>query len=114
MAASLMRAVPHAIEQDSTLIAVIEMSQSRWLVAATVRAFSDSLSRSSMYNESALLKVLHRSANEAGRSWACDRACGQLVGLDATTMSNHWLRARDVEASLSIRRRRGVARASTR
>ena len=36
-----------ALEQDSTIIAVIEMSQAKWLVAG-VRASSASLSRGSL------------------------------------------------------------------
>ena len=37
-----------ALEQDSTIIAVIEMSQANWLVAGVVPASSASLSRGSL------------------------------------------------------------------
>ena len=37
-----------ALEQDSTIIAVIEMSQTKWLVAALVPGVEANLLRSSM------------------------------------------------------------------
>ena len=87
------------IEQDSTLIAVIEMSQSRWLVAAAVPGIERQPLKKLDADETALLKVLHRWANEAGRA---GHAIKRIVvayeaGRDGFWLAR-WLRARDVEA----------------
>jgi transposase len=87
------------IEQDSTLIAVIEMSQSKWLVAAVVPGIERQPLKKLDADETALLKVLHRWANEAGRA---GHAIKRIVvayeaGRDGFWLAR-WLRARDVEA----------------
>ena len=48
-----------AIEQDSTIIAVIEMSQSSWLVAAVVAGVERQPIKRLGAEEAALLKLLH-------------------------------------------------------
>jgi len=48
------------LEQDSTLIAVIEMSQSTWLVAAVVPVFKRQPLKKLDADAEALLNLLHR------------------------------------------------------
>jgi hypothetical protein len=57
-----------ALEQDSTIIAVIEMSQSKWLVAAIVPGVERQPLKKLNADEEALLKLLHRWRNEAGQA----------------------------------------------
>jgi len=54
-----------ALEQDSTIIAVIEMSQSKWLVAAVVPGIERQPLKRLIAEKEALLKLLHRWRNEA-------------------------------------------------
>ena len=61
-------------EQDSTLTAVIEMSQSRWLVAAVVPGIERQPLKKLDADETALLKVLASLGQRSGPSWACDQA----------------------------------------
>ena len=56
------------IEQDSTIIAVIEMSQAKWLVAAVVPGVARQPLKKLDPDEEALRKLLHRWRNEAGRA----------------------------------------------
>ena len=56
------------LEQDSTIVAVIEMSQSKWLVAAVVPGVERQPLKRLDADEAALLKVLHRWRNEAGQA----------------------------------------------
>ena len=59
------------IDQDSTVIAVIEMSLSRWLVAAVVPGLERQPLKKLEANEALLLKLLHRwqaEANQAGHT----------------------------------------------
>ena len=53
------------LEQDATLIAVIEMGQSSWLVAGIVPGIERSPLKKLAVDESALLKLLHRWREEA-------------------------------------------------
>src|SRR6202050_1695624 len=53
------------LKQDSTLIAVIEMGQSSWLVAGIVPGVERSPLKKLAVDESALLKLLHRWREEA-------------------------------------------------
>jgi transposase len=53
-----------ALEQDSTIIAVIEMSQSKWLVAAVVPGVERQPLKKLDADEAALLKLLHRWRRE--------------------------------------------------
>src|SRR6201993_1046915 len=57
-----------ALEQDSTLIAVIEMSQSKWLVAAVVPGVERRPLKKFDAHEETLLKLLHRWRSEAGQA----------------------------------------------
>ena len=57
-----------ALEQDSTIIAVIEMSQSKWLVAALVPGVERQPLKKLDAQEEALLKLLHRWRSEAGQA----------------------------------------------
>jgi transposase len=88
-----------AIEQDSTIIAVIEMSQSSWLVAAVVPGVERQPLKRLGADEAALLKLLHRWRNEAGQA---GRQIKRIVvayeaGRDGFWLAR-WLRVRDVEA----------------
>jgi transposase len=88
-----------ALEQDSTIIAVIEMSQSKWLVAAVVPGVERQPLKKLDASEAALLKLLHRWRNEAGQA---GREIKRIVvayeaGRDGFWLAR-WLRARDVEA----------------
>src|SRR4029077_8468653 len=53
------------LEQDATLIAVIEMGQSNWLVAGIVPGVERSPLKKLAVDESALLKLLNRWREEA-------------------------------------------------
>ena len=88
-----------ALEQDSTVIAVIEMSQSKWLVAAVISGVERQPLKKLDADEEALLKLLHRWRNEANR---VGRAIKRIVvayeaGRDGFWLAR-WLRTRDVEA----------------
>ena len=61
-----------AFEQDGTVIAVIEMSQSKWFVAAVVPGIERQPLKKIEANEEALLKLLHR-----WRAEACD--AGRMI-----------------------------------
>jgi transposase len=50
---------PRTLDQDATLIAVIEMGQSSWLVAAIVPGVERQPMKKLGVDESALLKLLH-------------------------------------------------------
>jgi transposase len=59
-----------ALEQDSTIIAVIEMSQAKWLVAGLVPGIEREPLKKLDAHEQALLKLLQRwrqEASQAGR-----------------------------------------------
>ena len=88
-----------ALDQDSTIIAVIEMSQSKWLVAALVPGVARHPLKKLDAQEEGLLKLLHRWRHEAGQA---GRAIKRIVvayeaGRDGFWLAR-WLRARDVEA----------------
>ena len=57
-----------ALEQDSTLIVVIEMSLSRWLVAAIVPGVGRHPAKKLEPDELALLQVLRRWQEEAAKA----------------------------------------------
>jgi len=57
-----------ALEQDNTIIAVIEMSQSKWLVAAVVPGVKRQPLKKLQADEEALLKLLYRWRTEAGQT----------------------------------------------
>lgn len=87
------------IDQDSTVIAVIEMSQSKWLVAAIVPGIERQPLKKLEANEEALLKLLYRWRTESSQA---GRTIKRIVvayeaGRDGFWLAR-WLRARDVEA----------------
>ena len=85
-----------ALEQDSTIIAVIEMSQSRWLVAALVPGVERHPLKKLDAEEEGLLKLLHRWRNEAGREIK-RIVVAYEAGRDGFWLAR-WLRARGLEA----------------
>jgi hypothetical protein len=88
-----------ALEQGSTIIAVIEMSQSKWLVAALVTGVERQPLKKLDVQEEALLKLLHRWRNEAGQA---GREIKRIVVAYEAGRDGFWLTlrlwARDVEA----------------
>src|SRR6187455_3219039 len=87
------------LKQDSTLIAVIEMSLSSWLVAGIVPGVERQPLKKLAVDESALLKLLHRwreEAEKAGRR--IERiAVAFEAGRDGFWLAR-WLKARGIEA----------------
>src|SRR4029450_11387408 len=57
-----------ALDQDHTIIAVIEMSQSSWLVAGVVPGIARQPLKKLAPDQDALLKLLHRWRTEAGQA----------------------------------------------
>src|SRR3954470_6588855 len=57
-----------ALDENSTLIAVIEMSQARWLVSAIVPGVERRPSKKLETSEELLLALLHRWRAEAGKA----------------------------------------------
>ena len=88
-----------ALDQDSTLIAVIEMSQSTWLVAGIVPGINRQPLKKLAADEAALLRLLYRWRDEATRAGhAIDRiAVAYEAGRDGFWLAR-WLRARGIEA----------------
>jgi transposase len=87
------------LEQDSTIVAVIEMSQSKWLVSAVVPGIERQPLEKLNPDEEALRKLLHRWRDEAGEA---GRKIKRIVvayeaGRDGFWLAR-WLQARDVEA----------------
>ena len=89
------------LKQDSTLIAVIEMSLSSWLVAGIVPGVERQPLKKLAVDESALLKLLDRwreEAEKAGRR--IERiAVAFEAGRDGFWLAR-WLRARGIEAQV--------------
>jgi transposase len=87
------------LEQQSTLIAVVEMSQSSWLVAAIVPGLERHPLKKLEPDEEALLRLLQRWRDEAARAGrAVTRvAVAFEAGRDGFWLAR-WLRARGVEA----------------
>src|SRR5471030_1651399 len=84
------------LDPDGTLIAVIELSLSSWLVAGIVPGVERQPLKKLAVDESALLKLLHRWREEAGRR------IGRIVvafeaGRDGFWLAR-WLNARGIEA----------------
>jgi transposase len=88
-----------ALEQDNTLIAVIEMGQAKWLVRAIVPGIERQPLKKLDADEEALLKLLYRWHAEAGQaSHAIKRiVVAYEAGRDGFWLAR-WLRARDIEA----------------
>jgi transposase len=88
-----------AFDQDSTLVAVVELSLKRWLVAGLVPGLSRQPLRKQGPDPEALLKLLHRWRDEATR--AGKRIARTVVAFEAGRDGfwlARWLRARGVEA----------------
>ena len=87
------------LDENSTLIAVIEMSQSSWLVAATIPGVDRQPVKKLGPDEEGLLRLLHRwrgEAEKAGRQ--INRiAVAYEAGRDGFWLAR-WLRAHDIEA----------------
>jgi len=88
-----------ALEQDSTLIAVVEMSQSSWLVAGIVPGVERQPLKKLKADEAALLGLLERWRDEAvkaGRT-VSRIAVAYEAGRDGFWLAR-WLRANGIEA----------------
>jgi transposase len=87
------------LEQDATLIAVIEMGQSSWLVGGMVPGVERSPLKKLAVDESALLKLLHRWREEAEQAGHRIKrvAVAFEAGRDGFWLAR-WLRARGIEA----------------
>src|SRR6516165_2217969 len=88
-----------ALEQDATLIAVIEMGQSSWLVAGIVQGVERQPLKKLTTDQDALLQLLHRwrkEANEAGHVIKRITVAYE-AGRDGFWLAR-WLRAHEIEA----------------
>src|SRR6201988_704208 len=87
------------LEQDATLIAVIEMGQPSWLVAGIVPGVESQPLKKLAVDESALLKLLHRWREEAEQAGHKIKriAVAFEAGRDGFWLAR-WLRARGIEA----------------
>ena len=88
-----------ALEQDSTLIAVIEMSRSSWLVAGIVPGVERQPLKKLEPDEAALRRLLQRWRDEAARAGRTVTriAVAFEAGRDGFWLAR-WLRARGIEA----------------
>src|SRR3989475_13161219 len=87
------------LEPDGTLIAVIEMSQSGWLVAGIVPGVQRQPLKKLKVDESTFLNLLHRWREEAQKAGhRIERISVAFeAGRDGFWLAR-WLRARDIEA----------------
>jgi transposase len=88
-----------ALNQDSTIVVVIEISQSSWLVRGMIPGLARQPLKKLAPDEAGLLKLLHRWRSEAIRT---GREIARIVvayeaGRDGFWLAR-WLRARDIEA----------------
>ncbi len=88
-----------ALEQDATLIAVIEMVQSSWLVAGVVPGVERQPLKKLAADPDGLLQLLHRWRNEAVQAGRTIKrmAVAYEAGRDGFWLAR-WLRAREIEA----------------
>ena len=88
-----------ALAQDSTIIAVIEMAQSKWLVAAVVPGIKRQPLKKLDADAESLLKLLHRWRKEADQAGHPIRrvVVAYEAGRDGFWLAR-WLRMRSVEA----------------
>jgi hypothetical protein len=88
-----------ALEQDATLIAVIEMGQSSWLVAGVVPGIERQPLKKLTADQDGLLQLLHRWRNEAVLAGRTIKriAVAYEAGRDGFWLAR-WLRAREIEA----------------
>src|SRR4249919_2728648 len=94
-----------ALEPNGTLIAVIEMSLSSWLVAGIVPGVERQPLKKLAVDESALLKLLHRWREEAEKAGHIIKriAVAFEAGRDGFWLAR-WLRARDIEVHVGAPR----------
>jgi transposase len=87
------------LEPDGTLIAVIEMSQSSWLIAGIVPGVERQPLKKLKVDESTLLNLLHRWREEAEKAGHRIKRISVAfeAGRDGFWLAR-WLRARDIEA----------------
>ena len=90
-----------AFDQDNTLVAVVEMSQSSWLVAGIVPGVERQPLKKLKPDEHALLKLLHRWRDEALKA---GRKVSRITvayeaGLDGFWLAR-WLRVQGIEAHI--------------
>ncbi len=90
---------PAALDHDNTLIAVIEMSQSSWLVAGIVPGIERHPAKKLEPDEAALLGLLHRWRDEAVKAGRTIRriAVAFEAGRDGFWLAR-WLRTHGIEA----------------
>jgi transposase len=90
---------PSPLDPDGTLIAVIELSLSSWLVAGIVPGVERQPLKKLAVDESALLKLLHRWRDEAAKAGHRIKriAVAFEAGRDGFWLAR-WLSARDIEA----------------
>jgi transposase len=88
-----------ALEQDATLIAVIEMGQSSWLVAGVVPGIKRQPLKKLTADQDGLLQLLHRWRKEAAQAGRTIKriAVAYEAGRDGFWLAR-WLRAREIEA----------------
>src|ERR1700739_2099621 len=87
-----------ALDQDSTLIAVIEMSRSSWLVGGIIPGVDREPLKKLSPEPEALLRLVHRWREEAAaKGYAIARICvAYEAGRDGFWLAR-WLRARGIE-----------------
>ena len=87
------------LDPDGTLIAVIELSLSNWLIAGIVPGLGRQPLKKLAVDESALLKLLHRWRDEAAKAGHRIKrvAVAFEAGRDGFWLAR-WLSARDIEA----------------
>ena len=88
-----------AFEQDSTLVAVVEMSQSSWLVAAMIPGVERQALKKLDADAGALLQLLQRWCGEARKAGRAVKriVCAYEAGRDGFWLAR-WLQARGIEA----------------
>ncbi|MHC2618120.1 hypothetical protein ACVIW2_000151 [Bradyrhizobium huanghuaihaiense] len=89
---------PSPLDPDGTLIAVIELSLSSWLVAGIVPGVERQPLKKLAVDESALLKLLHRWRDEAAKAGHDIKriAVAFEAGRDGFWLAR-WLSAHDIE-----------------
>jgi transposase len=87
------------LEQDATLIAVIEMGQSSWLVAGIVPGIERQPLKKLTTDQQGLLQLLHRWRKEATQAGRTIKriSVGFEAGRDGFWLAR-WLRAHEIEA----------------
>src|ERR1700732_3057081 len=89
------------LKPDGTLIAVIEMSQSSWLVAGIVPGVERQPLKKLAVDESALLKLLHRWREEAEKAGRRIERTALAFEAGRDGWLARWLRTRSIEAHVT-------------